>query len=617
MSGYAHGPLTALLDDAGLTADRLAAWTPFPTIADRTGWQRVDARLDRAELAAVGEADFPALTASLWQDYGRTGNRTRFEARYFTRREQLNSLVCLAGATGEISDALVDRLWALLEESAWWVPCHDTAAHDRQVLPQADDPVVDLFAAQTGAQLALVRHVLAPGLDEIAPLLSARIAAEVERRIITPYLARDDWWWLGQVDHPINNWNPWINLNTLIATLLVVQDPQRRLELVRRIVHSLDAYLADMPTDGGCTEGQGYWAVAASKVVDAVVILDEVTGGSLAATTLPQIVASARYPVAMHIADRAMVQHADGNARCDQNPQLLYRYGRAVDDTDLQRFALFLRDRPIERGTGLANLWDRLCELFDHEFHDQPVGTDAPYPAVSWFATTEVLAARERSGSPDGLFLAVKGGHNEEDHNHNDVGSFSIALDGRPLVIDAGVNDYTAQTFGPDRYALWTMQSGWHNLPRINGQDQQPGERFRATATTVSGVDGPDTDTVGFSTELRQAWGEAAGVESWQRELVLDRRADRIRLTDRWELSATTGLDLPLVCAAEPHPDGERTRIGDLLVEHPGLTGTVEVQPIPAGDRLEPTWGSQVWRLVLTPAAVEARGSWVLTFTRG
>ena len=82
--------------------------------------------------------------------------------------------------------------------------------------------------------------------------------------------------------------------------------------------------------------------------------------------------------------------------------------------------------------------------------------------------------------SAAGLTLAVKGGHNGEHHNHNDVGSFVVASDGVPVIVDAGRPTYTAQTFGPDRYAIWTMQSGWHNVPVIGGREQLPGAAHAA-----------------------------------------------------------------------------------------------------------------------------------------
>ncbi|MFF5249487.1 hypothetical protein ACFY3V_34860 [Streptosporangium sp. NPDC000095] len=56
-----------------------------------------------------------------------------------------------------------------------------------------------------------------------------------------------------------------------------------------------------------------------------------------------------------------------------------------------------------------------------------------------------MMVARERRGSPDGLFLAAKGGYNVESHNHNDVGPFIVALDARPVLVDVGVGEYTAR----------------------------------------------------------------------------------------------------------------------------------------------------------------------------
>lgn len=68
-----------------------------------------------------------------------------------------------------------------------------------------------------------------------------------------------------------------------------------------------------------------------------------------------------------------------------------------------------------------------------------------------------------------GLFFAAKGGYNNESHNHNDAGTFSLYLHTTPVFIDAGVGTYTRQTFSSERYTIWTMQSNYHNLPMING----------------------------------------------------------------------------------------------------------------------------------------------------
>jgi hypothetical protein len=38
-------------------------------------------------------------------------------------------------------------------------------------------------------------------------------------------------------------------------------------------------------------------------------------------------------------------------------------------------------------------------------------------------------------------------------------------MDGQPMLIDVGVGVYRRQTFGMERFEIWTMQSSWHNAP--------------------------------------------------------------------------------------------------------------------------------------------------------
>jgi hypothetical protein len=86
------------------------------------------------------------------------------------------------------------------------------------------------------------------------------------------------------------------------------------------------------------------------------------------------------------------------------------------------------------------------------------------------------MTARDNAG----LFLATHGGHNDESHNHNDVGDFIIYYKGKPMIIDAGRGNYTARTFSKQRYELWFTQSQHHNLPMINGIGQKDGRSFEA-----------------------------------------------------------------------------------------------------------------------------------------
>jgi hypothetical protein len=159
-------------------------------------------------------------------------------------------------------------------------------------------------------------------------------------------------------------------------------------------------------------------------------------------------------------------------------------------------------------------------------------------PGHVWLPDLQVLVAREQPGSARGFTLAAKGGHNDESHNHNDVGNFVLYLDGAPVLVDAGVGTYTAQTFSSRRYEIWTMQSAYHSLPTVNGVQQRAGRRFAARDVTFrdSGDGGVSLDL-----ELAGAWPAEARLESLRRRIGLVRESPAVALHDRLRLAEATG----------------------------------------------------------------------------
>ena len=118
-----------------------------------------------------------------------------------------------------------------------------------------------------------------------------------------------------------------------------------------------------------------------------------------------------------------------------------------------------------------------------------------------------------------GFFFGAKGGFNAESHNHNDVGSCVMYYDGKPCLIDLGREEYNAKTFSSRRYEIWTMQSGYHNLPVINGTDQKDGSKFKAKNSTFAA----NAKSATFSTDIAGAYPEEAQVKSWIRSYTLNR----------------------------------------------------------------------------------------------
>jgi hypothetical protein len=96
--------------------------------------------------------------------------------------------------------------------------------------------------------------------------------------------------------------------------------------------------------------------------------------------------------------------------------------------------------------------------------------------------TARLVAARPK-GAP--VILAIKAGHNGENHNQNDVGSFMVHVDGENLLTDPGRGLYSRDYFGKRRYENIFANSYGHSVPRIAGQLQAAGADYRGTLVDV------------------------------------------------------------------------------------------------------------------------------------
>ncbi len=121
----------------------------------------------------------------------------------------------------------------------------------------------------------------------------------------------------------------------------------------------------------------------------------------------------------------------------------------------------------------------------------------------SYFNAAGILTVRPGKGSKAILGAVLKGGKNNEHHNHNDIGSYTIAVGNEVLMGDPGSIPYTSKTFGPERYTYKTIASYGHPVPLVAGQQQIPGAEAAAKITRSdfsAGTDRFDMDiTSGYN----------------------------------------------------------------------------------------------------------------------
>jgi hypothetical protein len=592
-------------------------WKPYPTASDRGPWESLPADA-RQSAVQTGESylgqPWPPLPATLFLEYRRVGNRSNFERERSRRREPLRHLVlaeCVEGK-GRFVDEIVNGIWTTCEESFWGVPAHLGAQKAGVGLPDVAEPIVDLFAAETAAQLAWTWYLLGPQLVKVSPLVPERIRREIDRRVLTPCLTRDDFGWMGLAhNNPVNNWNPWINSNWLTCALLMEMDGQRRLAAVSKILRSLDRFLDGYYPDGGCDEGPSYWFRAGGSLFDNLDLLHSASGGAMDFYRDPLIAEIGRYIYRAHIAGNYFTNFADAPARVNMSADLVYRYGRAIGDRIMAAFGAWGAATQKLGSERTESIGRNLPALFNLTEIRKAPRAEALVRDV-WLPGIQVMAARRKEGSAEGLYLAAQGGHNAESHNHNDVGNFMVYADGRPAIIDVGVETYTAKTFSKQRYEIWTMQSAYHNLPTIDGVMQREGRRYAASEVSYRA----DDQAAEFRLNLAGAYPAEAGLDSWRRTFRFDRGRNQIEIADAYLLSkAANRITLTLMSAPQPVATGSGVlRLGDSAsVRFDGSALQPTVEEIPLTDsRLRGTWGERVWRILLVAERPPRQGEFTL-----
>jgi hypothetical protein len=513
------------------------SWIKLPGYKNRSFWQNLPASI-RQEYIKKAEGylnyDWPVVKATDYLEFIRSGDRR--QEVYAACSNALNSLVMgeLIEGNGRFMDQIINAVWYYSEQTWWGWSAHLGPQKAGAGLPDMNDPFVDLGVGEIASDLSWTWYLFHEEFDKIHPMISTRLKQEIMNKVLIPYYTRDDFWYMGFTGGRPNNWNPWINNNMLNCFLLMESDRTKKIAAVEKILNSLDKFLNGYSDDGGCDEGPSYWGAAGALLYESLEVLKYATEGKFDVFDDQLIQNIGKYFYKVNIHAPYFINFADADATTMGDASAVYRYGKAIKDPVMQQFGAYLGR--------LGNFGDH---SFDGKISDQINSLtlmdeikNAPSKealvADFWLPDTEVAGARDKEGSFKGFFFGAKGGFNNESHNHNDVGSCVMYYDGKPCIIDLGREEYNAKTFSPRRYEIWTMQSGFHNLPVINGIEQKEGNNYKAKNTTFS-VNGR---SVKFSTDISGAYPDEAQVKSWIRSYTLN-RGKSFAVSDKYEMKGS------------------------------------------------------------------------------
>lgn len=586
------------------------AWVPYPSYRDRAGWDAFCGTY-KENIIRQGEAcldyGWKIINAMDYIGFETSGDRNRMETPYFSNERALSALLAaeLAEGKGRFIPQIVNGIYCFCDMTSWAISAHlATLTPEHRSLPKKGDDTLELMQGGLSQLLCWAEYFLKDEFDRIQPEISRRLCAELKYRELDSYLKHSEYWWMGFDLKPgttLNNWNPWCNSNALLCFMLAEKDKDRLFEGVWKTIRSVDQYLNFIQGDGAIEEGPTYWAHASGKLFDYLYCLDLLTGGKFSILDDPFIKSLGEFIVRSYAGNGWVVNFADASPKENlDNSTLIYRFGKAVKSPKMTGYAAmqYAGKRPEAiPGTEFFRFLEKLS-CIPELAKEEPSYTPYRY---TWYPETQF----HFENATDRLFFAAKGGNNGESHNHNDVGSFILYVDGNPLMIDVGVGTYTRQTFSSERYSIWTMQSAYHNVPLINGTAQKNGGRYKASGVQSSkGL---------FRADISGAYPEKAAVQKWVRSYSI--KGNTVQITDEFSLRETVAPNETVFMTANRPVEKKDGTIGfegvaaTLSYNARQFSPCIEVIH-PDDPKITNVWGNEIYRIRLVARKMTKTGKY-------
>ena len=490
------------------------------------------------------DKEIPTIKFSDEMEFLNEGTRTRFEEKYFFRRAQLTVYAMLALIYPEREDYLInlqDIICEICNEYSWQVPAH------RSNLYKNRRDGIALFSAETGLYLAEIKQLF---IERLNPLVTERITKELDFRILKSF---ENELTGIEIKSVTNNWAS--VLGCCIGLTFMYEAPERFYNIFNRIEKHMELYLKGVNDEGATAEGVTYWNYGFCFYLMYYDMLKKFTKGRMTeGLEKEKVKKMAEFFTSLVLDRENTVSFGDSSKDSGCHIWLMHflkkEYGADMPpatfgELSLRKFSAVLRA---------------------FIYYDPKAVTDGMPEGECLYKELQWYIKRSKNYA-----FAVKGGHNdpEDNHNHNDIGSFILIKDGKQIFCDIGSPVYTATNFGATRYSVLNNSSLGHDVPIINGMEQVTGKdrKGKLEIGDIITVDIKNAYPVSIEKFLRH-------FELSENEVILTDEFDRdLNVTERF------------VSEAKPVADNGRLLLdGKEVIFSPGWSFGYEEHEITAHD---------------------------------
>lgn len=408
-----------------------------------------DSVIKRAEYYI--ENDPPVIKFSKIHLYETTGNREIFEAVHSDYQARLQNLLMAYVITDDDKyiEPLADIIWNICDMESWSIPAH--VRENLSIVRRRRN--LDLCSCLLGHRLA---EAITYTKDKLPELVYRRAKEEITYRVIdsfADYSEKEFWWYTIT-----NNWAS-VCISGVLGSYLCLADDEKIKEQLPRMIAIADHYLDGFEEDACCVEGYSYWVYGFSYFCVFAKLLYDYTGGEINYFAKEKVHKIALFQQNVLMNEKECISFSD--CPVEFNPVAWLSHFLKGIYPDMQ-----LPELPDE------------CHTNPNEHLRLAFWTNPDIPKSSIKPMSHIfLDAQWFLCHGDGYALAAKAGHNNEFHNHNDVGSFIVSKNGKVTFCDPGGGEYTFDYFGPKRYEIFLPSARAHSVPIINGEYQVVGKR--------------------------------------------------------------------------------------------------------------------------------------------
>ena len=401
----------------------------------------------------------PVTNYSYYKLIYKTGDRDCYQKIYYERRARLCYLQLLALADDFYLEELENLLNVILEEYTWVLP-----AHNLQKDNSFDYTVIDLFSAETGYYLAETAYVFG---DRLSLDIRNRIRAELKKRIVENFESRQQLW-----ETLKNNWAAVCSGSVGITYLYAF--PERFEDVKERIWRCMERYLGGLPEEGVSLEGVGYWVYGFGFFIQFFDVYNQFSGEYPEILKREKVLNSLQYIENACLGGKSYLPYADGGSKETYvHPPVSYAAKRLFGDKySLPAYYSINREFVsfLHYNTGKSSSFRVLYGIEKFGLQEKKSEEEK----TIYYQESQIFIHKNKKYS-----FTAKCGNNAETHNHNDVGSFQMVVNGEGVIVDPGAGKYTWQYFKNNevRYGEKVFAAGsmGHSVPIVNGGYQKLG----------------------------------------------------------------------------------------------------------------------------------------------